>query len=225
MKKRNYSEFGFFGSQSDNLKSKIRNLKLVGLVAIAFIFFFGGAVATAQQPKNTFRIGRLSPISASASVPIEEAFRQGLRELGYVEGKNVSIEYRYADGKQDRLSEFAAELARIRVDLILAGSTQGARAAKNATSTIPIVMVTTGDPVASGLVASLARPGGNITGLTALSRELSGKRLEVLREAVPAVTRVGVLSNPSFEDSGPSLKGVEIAARALGVQLRIAEVR
>jgi putative ABC transport system substrate-binding protein len=215
--------FVLMSNCSMKLKSTFRNPKSAILVGV--LLFALCLPVQAQQPKRIPRIGRLSPISASASLPIEEAFQRGLRELGYYEGKNISIEYRYADGNRDRLDEFAAELVRLKVDLIFAGSTQGARAAKNATSTIPIVMVTTGDPVASGLVASLARPGGNITGLTALSRELSGKRLEVLREAVPAATRVGVLSNPSFEDTGPSLKGVEIAARALGVQLRTAEIR
>jgi ABC-type uncharacterized transport system substrate-binding protein len=182
-------------------------------------------LAHAQQPKKSPRIGRLSPISASAGLPIEEAFRQGLRDLGWIEGQNIVIEYRYAEGKAARLPELAAELVRLRVDLIVAGSTPGILAAKNATGAIPVVMVTTGDPVVNGLVASLARPGGNVTGLTALSQELSGKRLELLKEAVPSGARVAVLSDPAVPDSGPALKGAKAAARALGVRLQELEVR
>jgi ABC-type uncharacterized transport system substrate-binding protein len=137
----------------------------------------------------------------------------------------LTLEARYAEGKVERLAGLAAELVRFQVDVIVVGSTPGAMAAKNATGAIPIVIVTTGDPVAGGLVASLARPGGNITGLTALGQELGGKRLELLKEAVPKVSGVAVLSNPANPDSGLSLKGVEVAARALGVQLRIHEVR
>jgi putative tryptophan/tyrosine transport system substrate-binding protein len=202
----------------------MRKARLLSIVFVVVLLAFA-VIAQAQQAKKIPRIGRLSPISASAGLPIEEAFRQGLRDLGYVEGKTIAIEYRFADGQPDRLRELAAELVHLKVDLILAGSTPGALAAKNATGAIPIVMVTTGDPVTSGLVASLAKPRGNLTGLTALSLELSGKRLELLREAVPTVTRLGVLSNPVFEDSGPSLKGVEVAARALRLQLRVQEVR
>lgn len=185
---------------SVSLKFSIRNSKPVILVCA--IFFALSLPAEAQRARKVPRIGRLSPISASAGVPIEEAFRQGLQDLGYVEGKNIAIEYRFAEGKHDRLHELALDLVRLDVDLILVGSTQGALAAKKVSGKIPIVMVTTGDPVASGVVASLAQPGGNITGLTALSRELSAKRLEVLREAVPTVNRLGVLLNPAFEDSG-----------------------
>ena len=178
----------------------------------------------AQQPKKISRIGRLSPLTSFADSPIFEALRQGLRDLGWVEGRNITFEHRFAEGKLDRLPELAAELVRLKVDVFIAGSTPGALAAKNATAAIPIVMVTTGDPIAAGLVASLARPGGNVTGLTALGLELSGKRLEVLMEAVPSVGRVAVLSDPVFPESGPSLKGAKAAARALRVQLRVQEV-
>ena len=147
-----------------------------------------------------------------------------MREHGYVEEQNITLEPRYAEGKIERLAGFAAELVRLKADVIVVGSTPGIIAVKNTTGAIPIVMVTTGDPVAGGLVASLARPGGNITGLTALGQELSGKRLELLKEAVPKVSRVAVLSNPTNPDSGMSLKGMELAARALGVQFRVQEV-
>jgi putative ABC transport system substrate-binding protein len=153
-----------------------------------------------------------------------EAFRQGLREHGYIEEQNLTLEPQYAEGNVERLAGLAAELVRSKVDVIVAGSTPGIIAAKKATKVIPIVMVTTGDPVASGLVASLARPGGNITGPTALGQGLSGKRLEVLKEAVPKISRVAVFSNPTNQDSALSLKGMEAAARALGVQLRVHEV-
>ena len=141
-----------------------------------------------------------------------------------MEEQNITLEPRYAEGKIERLADFAAEFVRLKVDVIVVGSTPGIIAVKNTTGAIPIVMVTTGDPVAGGLVASLARPGGNITGLTALGQELSGKRLEVLKETVPKVSRVAVLSNPTNPDSVLSLKGIEVAARALGVQFRVKEV-
>jgi len=181
--------------------------------------------AQAQQAKKVPRIGRLSPTTLSASSLIDEAFRQGLRDLDWVEGQNIAIEYRYAEGKLDRLPELAGELVRLKVDVIVSGATSGTLAAKNATNKIPIVMVITGDPVTSGLIVSLARPGGNITGLTALGQELSGKQLELLKEAVPKITRVAVLSNPAGPDAGPSVKGLEAAARVLGVKLRVLEVQ
>jgi putative ABC transport system substrate-binding protein len=154
-----------------------------------------------------------------------EAFRRGLGELGYVEGHNIFFEFRYGETQSARLPLLAAELVRLQVDLILAGSTPAGLAAKNATRAIPIVMVTTGDPVVSGLVASLARPGGNVTGLAGLGLELSGKRLEVLREAVPRVAHIAVLRNPDFPDTGPAVHELEGVARTLGVQLRFLEGR
>ena len=202
----------------------ISDLRLLisGLCALLFALSFPAA---AQQPKKVPRIARLSPLSASADAPIFAAFRQGLRDHGWVEGQNIAIEHRFAEGKFDKLPELAAELVRLKVDIIITGSTPGAVAAKNATSTIPIVIVTTGDPVGTGLVSSLARPGGNLTGVTALGQELSGKRLELLKEAIPGVTRVAVLSNPANPDTSFSVKGVEVAAQALGMQLRLFEVR
>jgi ABC-type uncharacterized transport system substrate-binding protein len=212
-------------SCSDNRKSAIQNQKWLGLVVIAFVFVVAGAVAQAQPTTQIPRIARLSPLSASADAPIFAAFRQGLRDHGWVEGQNLTIEHRFAEGKFDRLPELAAELVRLKVDVIISGSTPGALAAKDATSTIPIVMVTTGDPVGTGLISSLARPGGNLTGVTALGQELSGKRLELLKEAIPSVTRIAVLSNPANPDTSFSVKGVEVAAQALGTQLRVFEVR
>jgi ABC-type uncharacterized transport system substrate-binding protein len=199
--------------------------KNVFCLALAAMFVALCFSAEAQQPKKVPRIGAFVPASASAAPELVEALRQGLRERGYVEEQNITLEPRYAEGNIERLAGFAAELVRLKADVIVVGSTPGIIAVKNTTDAIPIVMVTTGDPVAAGLVASLARPGGNITGLTALGQELSGKRLEVLKEAVPKVSRVAVLSNPTNPDSGLSLKGVEVAARALGVQFRVQEVR
>ena len=179
-------------------------------------------IAEPQQPKKVSRIGFLSPLE---SPQYFAAFRQGLRELGYTEGQNVVIEYRSAKGMPQRFPDLAAELVRLNVDVIVAASGGGALAAKNATSTIPIVIETTGDPVASGLVASLARPGGNITGLTALGTELTGKRLELLKEAVPKASRIVVLSTPASTEGGASLKAMEVAAQQLRIELRVQEVR
>ena len=182
--------------------------------------------AEAQQPKKVPRIGFLNAASPAALSARIEAFRLELRELGYVEGKNIVIEYRHAEGKLDRLSELAAELVRLKVDVIFsAGSTPTARAAKQATSTIPIVFVGVGDAVAAGLVASLARPGGNITGLSALAPELSGKRLELLKETFPRVTRVAVLWNPSNPANSIVWKETQAASQAVALQLQSLEVR
>jgi putative tryptophan/tyrosine transport system substrate-binding protein len=178
---------------------------------------------TAQGAKSgqPARIGRLSPNSAESDAPGLDAFRKGLRDLGWVEGQDFAIEARFAEGNPERLPALAAQLVRQRVDLILAGSTPGTLAAKQATSTIPIVMVTTGDPVGSGLVASLAQPGGNVTGLTSLGQELSAKRLELLKEAVPGVARVAVLTSPGSPYTGPFLRDRARLAQALGVQLPV----
>jgi len=150
--------------------------------------------AEAQQPKRIARIGWLEISSQNPeAMRMIEMFRKGLRDLGWVEGQNVAFEYRFADGKAERLPDLAAELVRLKVDVIATHSGASVRAVKQTTSTIPIVMAVSGDPVADGTVASLARPGGNITGLTILSPELSGKRLELLKEAVPGIARVAVL--------------------------------
>jgi putative ABC transport system substrate-binding protein len=159
-----------------------------------------GAIAEAQQPKKVHRIGYLESGAPARDSKRVEAIRLALRELGYVEGQNIAFEYRYAEGKVDRFPELAAELVRLKVDIILiSGGELPIRAAKNATKTIPIVMMgLTADPVELGFVESLARPGGNVTGLTTLSRELGGKRLELLKEAVPKVARVAVLYDPAI---------------------------
>jgi putative tryptophan/tyrosine transport system substrate-binding protein len=150
--------------------------------------------AAAQSMPNIPRIARLSPSSAAADKPALTGFREGLRQHGWTDKQNIAMEYRFADGKPDRLNQLAAELVHLKVDVILSGATTGALAAKRATSTIPIVMVTTSDPVAAGLVTSLARPGGNLTGVTALGQELSGKRLQLLKEALPGKSHIAVLS-------------------------------
>jgi putative tryptophan/tyrosine transport system substrate-binding protein len=181
--------------------------------------------AEAQQPKKVPRLGYLvtagEPGNPEAS---DKAFREGLRELGYVEGENILIEYRYLEGKRDRIPSLVAELVQLKVDLLVASTPPAIRAAKQATKTIPIVMVTTNDPVATGIVDSLARPGGNITGLTRLTRDLSGKRLELLREVVPKMSRVGVLTVADTTSAGLALKEYEAAARALKILLRSLEV-
>ena len=185
-----------------------------------------GAMAQAQQPKKVSRIGYLSSFDPASDSDGTEAIRLALRELGYVEGQNIAIEYRYAEGKLDRLPELAAELVRLKVDIILASGGSGPiQAAKNATKTIPIVMTGAGiDPVEAGLIESLARPGGNVTGITLLSRELSGKRLELLKEAVPKIARVAVLYDPALV--GREVKeDLPVAARALRLTLQPWEVR
>ena len=185
-------------------------------------------VAQAQQPKKVPRIGYLSSSDPASESTRSEAIRLALRELGYIEGQNIAIEYRYAEGKLDRFPELAAELVRLKVDIIVvAGGDTIVRAAKNATKTIPIVMMGAGiDPVEAGLVESLARPGGNVTGLTNLTRELGGKRLELLKEAVPKVARVAVLYDPATPGSVREVKEVlPVAARALGLTIQSWEVR
>ena len=172
--------------------------KIIGL-ALCALLFAQSIPARAQQPKKVPRIGYLSAGDAASESARAEAIRLALRERGYIEGQNIATEYRYAEGKLDRFPELAAELVRLKVDVIVAaGGDRLVRAAKNATKTIPIVMTGGGsDPVEAGLVESLARPGGNVTGITNLARELGGKRLELLKEAVPKVARVAVLYDPA----------------------------
>jgi ABC-type uncharacterized transport system substrate-binding protein len=181
--------------------------------------------AHAQQPTKIPRIGFQfdSPLSALAARV--EGFRQGLRELGYVESKNIIIEWRSAEGKPERRNEIAADWARLKVDIIVTGGPTTTRAAKEATSTIPIVMAFDNDPVGNGFVASLARPGGNITGLSTLAPEISGKQLELLKEVVPRLSRVAVLGSSTTPGNAQSLKEAELAARALAVQLQYLDVR
>jgi putative ABC transport system substrate-binding protein len=191
---------------------------LIGL-ALAFVPF-----AEAQQPSNIPRIAYLTTVSLSVNSARHEAFRQGLRELGYVEGKNIVIDWRSADGKLDRLPALAAELVRLKVDLILTGGPTATLAAKATTSTIPIVMGFDNDPVGSGVVASLARPGGNITGLSALAPEIGGKQLELLKEIVPKLARLAVFGNNDEPGNAQNLKEVELAAKAFGLKLQYLNV-
>jgi putative ABC transport system substrate-binding protein len=182
----------------------------------------------AQQPKKVPRIGYLSSVEPAADAFRSEPFRQALRALNYIEGQNIVIEYRYAEGKPDRYPELAAELVRLKVDLIVvAGGAPVVHAIMNATKTIPIVMMGGGaDPVEAGLIESLARPGGNVTGITLLSRELGGKRLELLKEAVPKLARVAILYDPSLPGSSREVKELlPVAARALGLTIQAWAIR
>ena len=197
--------------------------RLALIVALALGVFAAPAAADAQPPKVP-RIGILWPSPISAIAHNFEAFRQGLRELGYVEGQNIAIEFRSAEGKWERLPDLAAELVRLRVDVIVT-NTPAALAAKQATRTIPIVMAVSGDPVGDGLVASLARPGGNVTGLSLMVPELGGKRLQLFKEVVPRASRVAVLSNPTVPYTGRVVREMQAAAGVLGVQLQLLESR
>jgi putative ABC transport system substrate-binding protein len=182
------------------------------------------ASAEAQQPTKIPRIGYLGGGSPSSSPARIEAFRQGLRELAYVEGKTIVVEYRYAEGKPDRDRELAAELVRLKVDLIVTTGPTATRAAKEATTTVPIVMASDTDPVGNGFVASLARPGGNITGLSTLAPELSGKQLELLKEIVPKLSRVTVIGISTEPGNAQRLKEIELAAGALKVKLQYLDI-
>jgi putative ABC transport system substrate-binding protein len=196
-------------------RKSIVHFALGGAMVLAFTF-----LAQAQQAKKIPRIGVLRP--GSPADPSVDPLRQGLRELGYVEGKNIVIEYRYAEGKLDRLPDLVTEMVRLRPDVIVVGSTRVAEAAKQATSTIPIVVIG-GDVVGAGLVSSLARPGGNVTGLTAISPDLSGKRLELLKDVVPKLSRVGVLWYPGRDED--EVKQTEIAGRTLGIAIQSVQVQ
>jgi putative tryptophan/tyrosine transport system substrate-binding protein len=202
-------------------------MKKILCVAVCAMLFALWSVAEAQQPKKVHRIGYLESTLPSGSAHLLEVFRQRMRDLGWIEGKNVAFEYRFAEDKGDKyLKQLAAELVQLKVDIIVTRATSGALAAKQATNTIPIVMVNVADPVAAELVTSLARPGGNITGLTQLAPELGGKRLELLKETVPSLARVATLGG-SGTSAGqrPQRKEIEIAARALGVQLQSLKAR
>jgi putative ABC transport system substrate-binding protein len=198
-------------------------MKKAGVLSI-LVLLAVAVIAQAQQPTKVPRIGYLSATSPSANVGRIEAFRQGLRELGYVEGKNIVIEWRYAEGKFDRLPALVAELVRLKVDVIVTSGPQSTRVAKEATVTIPIVMGFDPDPVGGGFVASLARPGGNITGLSTLSPELSGKQLELLKETVPKLSRVAVLGNSTSPGNAQALREMELTAEAFKAKLQYLDV-
>ena len=207
-------------------KLPIQNRKGLGLSLIALMLLMLGAMAEAQQPGKIFRIGYLSSNSLAAMSTRTEGFRQGLRELGYEEGKNIVIEWRYAEGKLDRVPGLAAELVRLKVDVIVsAGGNATASITKEATNTIPIVVTNVADPVGSGFAASLARPGANITGLAAITFDLAGKRLELVGEAFPKVSRVAVLLDPQDASKIVELKEAQAAAKTLGLKVQAIEVR
>ena len=197
--------------------------KNVSCLALGAMLLTLSVNVEAQQPTKIPRIGVMRP--GSPRDPLVEAFRQGLRELGYVEGKNIVIEYRFAEGELARLPELAAELVRLKVDVIVVGGPTHVRAAKQATQTIPIIMGLSGDPVRDGFVATLARPGGNVTGLSRLSPELSGKRLELLKETVPKIQRVAVFLNPANPSNVLDFEETDTAARSMGLKLQSLKVR
>jgi len=193
-----------------------------------FITLFSGAAAAsawplavrAQQPPAVARIGLLSPFSPATAAAWHKAFLQGLRGLGWVEGKNISIEYRYADGREDHLPDLASDLVRLKVNVIVTTVNTDTLAAKNATSTIPIVMASAGDPIGGKLVGSLARPGGNITGLSQIAPDLAGKRLQLLKEIIPRLARVAVLWNPHGTTSPIAWREIQLPAQELSVELQ-----
>ena len=197
--------------------------KKILLSAVATLILASVFPGEAQQPKKVPRIGFQSAASPAAMTPRTAAFSQGLRELGYVEGKNIVIEWRYAEGKLDRLDEFAAEFVRLKVDVIVTAAPSSTRAAKKATSTIPIVMAWDNDPVANGFIASLARPGENITDLSSLAPEITGKQLELLKETVPRLSNVAVLRTSNLP-GGQVLRDAEPAAKAFKVELQYLDV-
>ena len=201
--------------------------KKIILLALCSLLLAPCSAVEAQQPKKIPRIGFVSPLGDPKTPgPSVEAFRQALRDLGYIEGKNIVIEFRYTEGKGDRNPSLVAELVQLKVDVLVVPGPGGISAAKQATKTIPIVIVSQNDPVAAGYIDSLARPGGNITGLTRLTRELSGKRLELLTEVVPKISRVGVLWDSNGQTSMPTVfKDYEAAAHALKIQLQSLEAR
>jgi putative ABC transport system substrate-binding protein len=191
---------------------------LVGLALASF------RLADAQQPKKIAKIAYLAPSTTAAAAPLVEAFRQGLRELGYVEGKTFVLELRYGEAKAERLPEIARELVGLKVDVIVTATDVAIAAVKRETQTIPIVMANSTDPVGTGFVASLARPGRNVTGLSSISPELSGKRLELLKEVVPGLSRVAFLWNPDVRGAVLDYKETEGAASSLRLQLQSVEV-
>ena len=201
--------------------SECKNLKWLALSAMLFALCFP---AEAQQAGKIFRIGFLDSSTASGSAVLLDAFRQELRKLGWIEGKNITIEYRFAEQKRERLPELAADLVRLKVDLIVVTEPGSALAAKKATQTIPIVMTATSDPVVLGLVASLARPGGNVTGLSSFGVELNTKRLEILKDAVPKLARVGVLWLPGGASGAQELQMKELRRAALALKLKLEEI-
>jgi ABC-type uncharacterized transport system substrate-binding protein len=195
------------------------------LTLCAMLFALCGSAA-AQQPRRIFRIGFLDNSTAAGSAVLVDAFRHELSELGWIEGKNITIEYRFAEHKNERLPELAAELVRLKVDLIVTSGGPTPLAAKKATTTLPVVMTTSPDPVAAGLVTSLAQPGGNVTGFSGLGPELNSKRLEILKDAIPRLSRVGLLRTPGTAlGSDPELLMKELRPAALALKIRLEEIK
>jgi putative ABC transport system substrate-binding protein len=219
MKKTNASRLP--NPRAVNLRSKIENPKWAGIILL--LGWLG--IAGAQEPAKVWRIGVLVSSSPTLNAARDRALRQGLRELGYTEGTNVILDYRYAEGKLDRLSDLAADLARAKPDVIIAGGTRVAVAVKQATGTIPIVIAGAGDPLRAGLVQSFKAPGGNVTGVSRISPDFLGKRLGVLKEAFPKTARVAALFNPDNPGHGSGLKEMELAARSRGMTLHPAAAR
>jgi putative ABC transport system substrate-binding protein len=201
-------------------------MRLIRLaVVLAVSLTLAPLVGESQETPRVWRIGFLGAGSRSSADPRVEAIRRGFQELGYAEGRNLALEFRWAGGNADRLPALAAELARVKVDAIVTQGTQATDAARRAVTSIPIVFAVAGDPVGTGLVASLARPGGNVTGLTDIAPEIAGKRLELLREAVPGIARIAVLWNPANPSAAPQMKDTAAVARSLGLSVRSLEVR
>jgi putative ABC transport system substrate-binding protein len=217
------SRIAFVWFRPHNRKSKIENPKWVQIFTIVFIFAFGGVVAQAQQARKVPRI--VYVVGRSRPMELDEAFRQGLRELGYIEGQNIIVEYRWGAGEEKSLPNLFAEVTQHNPDLIVTGTTPWVLAAKSAIRTIPIVMTNSSDAVRDGLVASLARPGGNVTGVSIFLPELSGKRLELLKETLPKLSRVATIWNAANPGNTPLLRDIEAAARELKLQTQSLGIR
>ena len=199
--------------------------KLARLIAAIILLVAVPHAVDSQEPTRVWRLGFLGAGSHTSGDPRVQALRQGLRELGYVEGRNLAVEFRWAGGDPKRLPGLAAELVQLRVDAIVAQGTQATDAARRASKAVPVVFAVAGDPVGTGLVSSLARPGGNVTGLTDVAPEIAGKRLELLREAVPGITRIAVLWNPANPSAAPQMKDTGAAAHSFGLRVRSLESR
>jgi putative ABC transport system substrate-binding protein len=206
-------------------RRRIKNRKLVGIVAIGVAFAMCGARAEAQQPVKAPRVGLLLQGTSTSLMTRLDGFQQGLRERGYVEGKNIVLEQRFDEDREERLPALAAELVRLRVDVIVAAATPAVKAAKQATATIPIIIVHSADPVALGLVTSLARPGGNVTGLSSASPDYSGKQLELLKEALPKLSRIAILWNAANPGTAIAFREMQDAVRVLKLPVQSLEVR
>ena len=221
---RNTFRIRFGSSLSANLKSKIQNLKLGGMLALVATLAMAEAVAQAQQDRKIPLVGYLSASSAREALVRTDAFRRGLREVGYIEGKNLVLEFRYAEGKFERLPELAAEMVRLKADVIVTAGPSVTGPAKQATNSIPIVMTNDADPVGSRFVASLARPGGNVTGLSSLARELSGKRVEILKDILPNLSRLAILGTFDIPGNAQASKETEQAATAFNLQTQYFDI-